>query len=107
MCVDCNITFDEEASNMSCCSNDSSDSGEEMLMDRNMNLVMRLIFMGVDALSLLCLLIPYMLTDKVKRTLLGNLMKFYCILSLLTLLIELPYTLMGLQPMQHVVQSFI
>ena len=94
MCVDCNITIDEEASNMSCCSNNSIDSSEEMLMDRNMYLAMMLIFMGVDALSLLCLLIPYMLTDKVKGTLLGKLMKSYCILSLLTLLIELPYTLM-------------
>lgn len=97
MCVGCNITFGEEAANMSCCTNDNStdsSSSEEMLMDRNMNMAMRLIFMAVDAFSLLCLLLPYILTDKVKGTMLGKLMKSYCILSLLTLFIELPYTLM-------------
>ena len=97
MCMDCNFTAlleDDEESNMSCCTNISTDSSEEMLMDRNLSLIVRLIFMGADALSLICLLLPYMLTDKVKGTMLGKLMKSYCILSLLTLLIEVPYALM-------------
>ena len=93
MCENYNNISDEEASNVSC-SNNHSDSSDELFMDSTLSMFLRITCMGVDALSLICLLLPYMLTDKAKGTILGKLMKSFCILSLLGLLAAFLYTLM-------------
>ena len=93
MCENYNNISDEEASNVSC-SNSHGDSSDELFMDSTLSMFLRITCMGVDALSLVCLLLPYMLTDKAKGTILGKLMKSFCILSLLALLAAFLYTLM-------------
>lgn len=55
---------------------------------------MRLIFMSIDALSLIFLLILYMVVKKVKNTMLGKLMKCYSVFALVALLTYFLYTLM-------------
>ena len=74
--------------------NISTGSGDELLMGTYLSMVTRIICMGAHALSLILLLLPYMLMDKVKRTTMAKLMKSFCILWLLGLVSFLLYTLM-------------
>ena len=83
MIMDSNSTIIDNASNESL--DIGTDSSDELLMETYLSMIMRIIFMGAHALSLILLLLPYMLMDKVKRTTLGKLMKSFCILSLLAL----------------------
>ena len=72
----------------------SSDSSDELLVDSKLSMCLRIVCMGADALSLVCLLLPYMLMEKAKGTMLGKLMQTYCILTLLALLAAFLHTLM-------------
>lgn len=54
----------------------------------------RILCMGIFSLSAICLLIPYIIVERVKSTMLGKLMKSYCCLSLLGVLAHFVYTLM-------------
>ena len=68
----------------------NTDSSDESLAD----MYTRFVFMITDTLSLIFLLLLYTFTDKVKGTMLGKLMKSYCILSLLGLFGAFLHTLM-------------
>ena len=68
----------------------STDSSDDSLVD----MYTRIVFMVTDVLSLIILLLLYTFTDKVKGTMLGKLMKSYCILSFLALLGAFLHTLM-------------
>ena len=72
----------------------SSDSSDDLVMDSTWSMCLRIVCMGADALSLVCLLLPYMLMEKAKETMLGKLMQTYCILTLLALLAAFLHTLM-------------
>lgn len=54
----------------------------------------RIVFMITDAISLIVLLLLYTFTDKVKGSVMGRLMKSYCILSLVGLFCAFIHTLM-------------
>ena len=54
----------------------------------------RILCMGIFSMSAISLLIPYIVVDRVKDTMLGKLMKSYCCLSLLAVLAHFVYTLM-------------
>ena len=79
-------------------SNDSMDisagSSDELVMEAYLSMITRIVCMGAHALSLILLLLPYMLMQKVKGTTLGKLMKSHCILSLLALFGAFLHTLM-------------
>lgn len=88
-------TYDNnDTSNVSMHMNSSTESDGELFMNSDLGVLLRIVCMGADALSLVCLLLPYALMDKVKRTTLAKLMKSYCILSLLALFAIFIYSLM-------------
>ena len=69
-------------------------SNDELLRGTSLSLSSRLIGMVAAVLSFIMLLLAYTLMDKVKGTMLGKLMKSYCVLSLLALFAYILYTLM-------------
>ena len=70
--------------------NTNTDSSDESLGE----MYTRIVFMVTDAISLIVLLLLYTFTDKFKGTMLGRLMKCYCILSLFALFGAFIHTLM-------------
>ena len=73
---------------------DNSTDSSDVLMRPYLSMVTRIICMAAHALSLILLLLPYVLMDKVKRTTMAKLMKSFCIHSLLLLFGSFLYTLM-------------
>ena len=67
---------------------------DELFMDTYLSMVIRIVCMGAHGLSLILLLLPYMLMEKVKGTTLGKLMKSHCVLGLLALFGAFLHTLM-------------
>jgi len=72
--------------------NNSTDDSDGDII--NVRIYGRILCMGIFTLSAICLLILYMVVDRVKGTMLGKLMKSYCCLSLLGVLAHFVYTLM-------------
>ena len=64
------------------------------MMNENLKIYIRMVCMGIFSLSLISLLVPYIMVDQAKNTMLGKLMKSYCCLSLLGVLAHFVYTLM-------------
>ena len=85
--MDLNGTFDYDNATM-------NTSIDPVFMDSNLGKFLRIVCMAAHALSLVLLLLPYMLMDKVKGTVLARLMKSHCILSLVALFFTFIYTLM-------------
>ena len=72
----------------------TADARDESFMSHEQTMQIRLIFMSIDALTLMFLLILYMVVKTVRSTMLGKLMKCYCIFALVALFTYSLYTLM-------------
>ena len=79
-------------------SNDSMDintgSSDESLMGTSLSMSIRIIYMGAVVLNFIFLLLSYTLMEKARGTMLGKLMKSYCILGLVAMFGTFLHTLM-------------
>lgn len=73
---------------------EAMDSDDNMFLNGNLGMYLKIVFIGADAVTLIILLLPYVLMDEVKGTIVGKLMKSYCVLSMVALLSIFVYTLM-------------
>ena len=90
--MDSNSSIDNASDDSMDISTDSNSNDE--LMGTYLGMAIRIICMGVVVLTLILLLIPYTVMEKVKGTILGKLMKSYCTLGLLAMFGAFIHTLM-------------
>ena len=88
------VIMDSNSTVIDNASNDSMDISTKLLMGSSLSMGTRISCMGAAVVSLILLLLSYTFTKKVKGTMLGKLMKSYCILALLAIFAYIFHTLM-------------